>query len=298
MEKNFLGIIFVILSAICFSAKAILVKLFYLEKPDPIEALFLRMAFALPFFLGIAIYEFYKTDEKNSLDKKEIFKILFLGFFGYHLSSLLDFLGLEYITAGLERLIIYSYPTIVLLLDLFINRKYPQKRQIISFILTYIGIGVIFFDSSLTENKNLYYGSFLVFLCTISYSWYVFSSEKLVKKIGTRKFTSYVLIVSCISVMIHYFVKTNFTIPNYSNRSLIIGLLMGIISTVIPTFLFAAGVKRIGSTKAALLGTVGPISTIILSNSLLDEPITIFEILGSILIIVGVILISRKKNLT
>lgn len=221
--------------------------------------------------------------------------IFLLGAIGYYLSTLFDFMGLQYISASLERLILYIYPTIVLLMNLVAFKQKIQKTEILSLIVTYIGIGLVFVNESILVDKNQTIGVTFIFLCALTYSLYLTGSESYIHRIGSTLFASLALCVSSIIVFIHFFSARNISVlSSLSDKMWFSGLLLGIFSTVIPVYLLAAGIKKIGSKKAAIVGTVGPISTIILSYWLLGESINSIEIIGSLFIIGGVIMLGKK----
>ncbi|MCB1189724.1 MAG: DMT family transporter [Leptospiraceae bacterium] len=291
---NWLGILFIAISAIGFSSKAILVKLSYRDLSDPITILFLRMLFAFPFFLFMVLKERHKF-KKLKLNTKDLWHIFTLGFIGYYLSSLFDFMGLKYITASLERLILYIYPTIVFIIHFLLFKKEIHKNELISLFLTYGGVAFVFMNNSNSKHENKLLGGIYIFLCALTYAWYISGSEKYITKMGSTFFASNILCISSLIVFLHFFVtkdtKVLFALPL---NVWLTGLGMGIFSTVIPVYLVAAGIRMIGSKKAAIAGTIGPVSTILLSYYILDEPISSMELIGSVFIISGVLLIGKK----
>ncbi len=289
-----LGVFFVFVSSISFSAKSVLAKLAYKEISDSVTVLMLRMVFSLPFFLVVA---FSKKRRDYFLTFKDKFQILTLGVIGYYLASLFDFWGLEYIPAGMERVILFVYPTLVVFILAIIYKRKPEKREVLALGLTYGGILFIFIEEKIIFQPFLFLGSFFVFLSALFYAIYLIGSEKLISKIGATHFTAYALSISGFCILIHFLlfreVKLLFTI---SLDTYILCFLMAIISTVIPTFLLTQGIKRIGSGKSAIVGSVGPVSTIVLAYFFLGEVIGISEVLGTCLIILGVLIVSSTKK--
>ncbi len=289
-----LGSIFVLISTISFSAKSVFAKLAYQELNDAVTILFLRMGLALPFFLVVILKN---SNKKYKLTLRDKFKILFLGIIGYYLASLFDFWGLEYIPAGMERVILFIYPTLVVLLASFLYKRNPTKKQVIALIITYSGILFIFVKEKFWINQDVFIGGSLVFLSAFCYSIYLLGSEKLIFKMGSSKYTAYALSISGVCIILHFSFTRDFSIlKTLSNRIYYLGLLMAIISTVIPTFLLTQGIKRIGSTQSAILGTLGPVSTILLGYYLLNEKIGFAEIFGTCLILLGVLLVSLESK--
>ncbi|MCX7999260.1 MAG: DMT family transporter [Leptospiraceae bacterium] len=291
-KQNLLGVIFVLISTISFSAKSVFAKLAYQELNDSVTMLFLRMGMALPFFLLASL----RTPSQNyQLTLHDKFKILFLGIIGYYLASLFDFWGLEYIPAGMERVILFIYPTFVVILAAFLLKKKPEKKEFLALFITYSGILLIFIKEKFWINQRVLIGGSLVLASAFCYSLYLIGSEKLISKMGATKYTSYALSISGICIILHFLVTRDLQILLIlSKKVYFLGFLMAILSTVVPTFLLTQGIKRIGSSKSAILGTLGPVSTIALGYYLLDEKIGVFEILGTVLILLGVIVISGQ----
>jgi len=296
------GILITILGSICFSAKAIFVKLAYVETTvDAVSLLALRMIFSIPFFLGSALIT---SSQKGNVKftTKQWFYIAFIGCLGYYVSSLLDFLGLQYISAGMERLILFMYPTIVVLMSAAISKEKIKTKQWVALILTYSGLllaftGEVSLGSS--DDPNFYLGCFLVFGCAVTFAAYIVGSGKLIPMVGPVKFNSYAMSFAAIGVLLHFFITSHTLLLYLDNKIYIFSFLMAIISTVIPSYLRSEGIKRIGPENASIVTSIGPASTIIQANIFLDEPIFALQIAGTVLILSGVMLISwkAKRNL-
>lgn len=287
------GAILVLISAIGFSAKAVIVKLAYVYKVDATTLLFLRMLFATPFFLAVGIHKM--RSEKVKLSTTEWIMVVLLGFLGYYLSSILDFLGLLYVSAGMERLILFIYPTLVIVLSAIFLGQTVRRREILSLLITYIGILIVFITDKVEKTENIYLGAFLIFLCAFTYAAYLIGSGKMIPRIGASRFTAYAMLVACLSISLH-FVFTHKAEDLYLPLQVYsLSFAMAIISTVLPTFLLAQGIKRIGSSTASIIGTIGPVSTIILAWIFLGETINLYQIFGTVLVILGVFIVSYKK---
>lgn len=293
------GVLITILGSICFSAKAIFVKLAYFETTvDTISLLSLRMVFSIPFFLGSALVTSSKKGNVKFTAKQWVY-IAFIGCLGYYVSSLLDFLGLQYISAGMERLILFMYPTIVVIMSAFISKEKIKTRQWAALLLTYAGLlmaftGEISLGSS--SDPNFYLGCFLVFACAITFAAYIVGSGKLIPIVGPVKFNSYAMSFAAIGVLTHFFITSDKSLLHLDNKIYIFSFLMAIISTVIPSYLRSEGIKRIGPETASIVTSIGPASTIIQANLFLDEPIFALQIAGTVLILSGVMLISWKAK--
>lgn len=287
------GVLLILFSALGFSAKSIFVKLAYLENPDSILILTLRMLFSLPFFiLGIYL-------KRDRLPSESLLygKIISLGVLGYYFASIFDFYGLETIPAGLERMILFSYPTLVVLISAFFKKRKIQKIEISSLILTYGGILLIFIGDATYREPDFLQGSLWVFMAAISYAGYLVGSDTMIDKLGGMLFSSLSMTVAIITIYFHFSaIRSTEILFSQSTHIYSLTFLMAIFSTVLPVFLLTQGIQRIGSGRAAIVGSIGPVSTIYMSQIFLDEKIRFTEVLGSVLIISGVLLTSTQKK--
>lgn len=296
------GVLITILGSICFSAKAIFVKLAYFETSvDAVSLLALRMIFAVPFFLGSALITSSKKGNVKFTRKQWVY-IAFIGCLGYYVSSLLDFLGLQYISAGMERLILFMYPTLVVLMSAAILKERIKTKQIMALVLTYAGLLLAFageVNMGASNDPNFYLGCFLVFACAVTFAAYIVGSGKLIPLVGPVKFNSYAMSFAAIGVLLHFVITSDKSLLHLDNKVYLFSFLMAIISTVIPSYLRSEGIKRIGPETASIVTSIGPASTIIQANIFLDEPIFALQIAGTVLILSGVTLISwkAKRNL-
>ncbi len=294
-NRQWLGFLVGILGIVLFSSKAVMVKLLYQRDVPMITALFLRMVFSFPFYVFILI----STSKKNTntrVSTKEYLWIVFFGFTGYYLASLFDFIGLTYIKASLERVILFVYPTIVLLFNYLFLKEKISKQQLIATMVTYLGIAITFGAELSISGANVLLGGFFVLLSAITYASYLVGSGWLLPKIGVVRFTSIVMLVSCICVFIHYAITSETSILEYSSEVYILGFLIAILATVIPSFLVSWSIKLISSSNFAILASLGPVSTIVLAVIFLDEYLSFFQLLGTLIVIVGVLLISKHKR--
>ncbi len=287
------GIIFSLLAAIGFSIKSILVKLAYVYHVDAVTLLSLRMAFAVPFFLVIAIWAWLKHTEP--LGKKEWAILVGLGL-GYYLFNYLDFLGLQSISAGLERLIQFLYPTMTVILAALLHRRAIPPKVIAAMILSYIGIALVFVHDVSLSQGSIAFGSAMVFASTLFYAIYLVGAGHSIERMGTTRFTAYAMIIACV-ISLGQFTATHplkvliQPIPVYH-----LAILMAIFSTVLPVFLLTAGIRRIGSGEASLIGSIGPIFTIYLAHVFLNETVSSLQIVGSLLVLAGVVAVSLNSR--
>lgn len=295
----FIGVVICLLGAVCFSTKAIFVKLAYRDTHiDAVSLLALRMIFSLPFFLISAGVSSSKESNVRFTTKQWLYVAL-IGCLGYYISSLLDFLGLQFVTAGIERLILFIYPTLVLLLNSLLFKQKIKPIQWLAVVVTYIGLSLAFFgevDFNSTQSENFIWGSFLIFVCAFTYAAYIVGSGKLIPIVGAIKFNSYAMSFACAGVLLHFLATSEQSLLALPTQVYIYSFLMAILSTVIPSYLITLGIKRIGSDNAAIVGSIGPVSTLILAYFFLNESIFALQIVGTSMILFGVLLISKGKK--
>ncbi len=291
------GYLFTLIGAIMFSTKAIIVKLSFREtQVDPISLLALRMVFSLPFFL-ITGYVASKNKEVKPLSTKQWYSIIGLGLLGYYLSSLLDFIGLKYITAGLERLILFLYPTFTVLINHYVFKEPFTRRQLSALSLCYAGICFTFYNEmwQAKEMQHMLLGSGLIFLCSVTYASYLVGTGRLLKQINVLRYTSLAMLSATAGVLIHYVVQGQYGLSDLKGHMVMYGILLAIVATVIPNFLISRGIQLIGSNHSAILSAIGPVSTILLAYFFLGENLDFFQIIGTGLVIGGVIILGWKK---
>lgn len=281
-----------------FSTKAIIVKKAFADTGiDALTLLTIRMIFSLPFFLAAAFFVSSKTGNVKLTGKQWVYVVI-LGLFGYYLSSYFDFAGLQYISAGLERLILFLYPTFVILMNRLFFKQRMTRIQLIALLMTYTGIGIAYFDEMQfdTSNVHFFWGSFLVFLCSVTYAFYIAGSGRVIPYIGPAKFTAYAMLSATAGIFIHFIIAGNYETLAAAGGMWKYGLLLAVLATVIPTFLLSAGLLRIGANNAAIVSSVGPVSTILQAHWILGERIHTGQIVGTVLVIAGVLLTGWKRQ--
>lgn len=281
-----------IISAACFSTKAIMTKLAYQAGADAILVLFLRLLFALPFYLILAYY--YQKKSTTTLTTKDWILVLVLGWIGYYLSSLFDFIGLQYVPASLERLILFTYPTLTVIFYSILFKSKLQKKDYLGLALTYVGIGIIYIGNDEFNQPDIIFGSILIFLCAITYALYLVGSGQLIPKIGAQRYTSYAMLSSTLAIFLHKIIDTG--IPSFDNiptNIIWLGVALAIVATVIPSITLAESIKLIGTEKSSIMATLGPVITIILANIVLEEPYSLRQFLGTLFILSGVYLVGK-----
>lgn len=294
------GFIITFVGAVLFSTKAIIVKLAFAHtRVDAITLLTLRMLFSFPFYVAVAISAARRKDRKP-ITRRQWWFIGILGLFGYYLSSLFDFVGLQYISAGLERLILFLYPTFAVLINAVAFRQKINRAQVIALSITYAGIAIAYFGEMQLEVQHPHFvaGTLLIFLCAVTYAFYIAGSGYVIPRVGPTRFTAWAMLASTAGVFIHFAIAGNYTALQQSTHLWGYGILLAIVATVIPTFMISAGLKRIGANNVAIISGIGPVATILQAHFILGEEIFTEQIIGTFLVIAGVLLIgwqSQKK---
>lgn len=301
-KQAIIGYLFVLLAAFGFSAKSILVKLAYgySHQLDAITLMLLRMVISLPFFLCVAVWSARKSIQNSDtqlMRKQDWLMVMGLGVLGYYLSSLLDFEGLAYIPASLERLILFLYPTLVVLLTAGLYRKAINRHQALALILSYAGMILVFVDNKMQSNSpSLILGSSLVACSAMTFAIFMVGSGMLIKRIGAMRFTAYSMTVACVVTGLHFIVRHGGYPLDLPAGVYGLAVIMAIFSTVLPAFLMNAGIQRIGAGSASIISSAGPIGTLVLAFFLLGEAVTIAQLAGTVLVLVGVYVVSRAKT--
>ncbi len=294
-QQALLGAAFAILAAIGFSAKAIMVKLAYVEPIDALTLLTLRMAFSAPIFVCIALWSGQQA-HRTRLTRKDWLAVLVLGLIGYYLSSLLDFTGLQYVSAGLERLILFLYPTMVVLLSALLFKQRVGRRTLFALLMSYTGIALVYFQHAQGGDAQLALGASLIFASTLTYALYLIGAGHFIARIGTIRFTAYAMTVASMATLLQFGFTHSMAALNVSTRIYALGLGMAVLSTVLPVFMLSAGMRLIGSGRTAMIGSLGPVSTILLAHWILGETLSITQVVGSVFVLAGVWVISRAKT--
>ncbi len=291
------GLILGLTGVILFSAKAVFVKLAYQYDVDAISLLLLRLLFSLPVYIVVLIGVLTgKNKKKIAISRLDLLKLFVLGLLGYYLASFLDFAGLNYISASLERLILFVYPTVVLILSLVFFKRKPTPEQLLAVVVTYLGVLLAFYKNTLEASDNLWRGAVLIFFSAVSYATYLVGSGDIIPRLGTKLFTSSVMIIATLASFIHFYVSEDVNLFGFDPSVYWITLGMALISTILPSFLIAEALKILGANNVAIIGSIGPISTIVLASVFLHERITIYQAIGTIVVIGGILLLARQKK--
>ena len=298
-RAQLVGAALVLVSGVAFSTKAVLVKLAYRQGADSVSLLALRFGFSAPFFAIGAFGGRFSPRLGNPspapLTRRDAVAVLGLGVLGYYAASLTDFIGLRYISAGLERLILFIYPTLVVVMETILFKTRLARRQIWALVITYAGIALAFQGELGNYGSNVPRGAAWVFGCALTYGLYLIGAGRMVPKLGSQRFTSLALLAAAGAVAIHAGV-VGAQLLGLPRAVYAIGLVMALLATVLPAFLLARGIALIGSGSAAIISTVGPVSTILLAYVFLHEPLSATELAGTALVISGATLVAWRQK--
>jgi drug/metabolite transporter (DMT)-like permease len=280
--------------ASAFSGKAIIVKLSYRYGVDAVTVIMYRMLFALPLFALLA----WRTSRgAQPLTHRDWLVVCGLGFSGYYLASFLDFAGLKYIGASLERLILYLNPTIVLLLSVVLFRQRVSRAQWIALALSYAGVLVVFGHDIQFSGSQALLGATLVFGSAVSYALYLVYSGTAVKRLGALRLSGLATSIACVLCIAQFFALRPPSAMVVAPQVIWLAILNATLCTFVPVLLVMLAIERIGASLTSQMGMIGPLSTILLSVWLLDEPFTIWIAMGTALVIGGVWWLTRAPKM-
>ena len=294
-----MGMIMATLGAIAFSGKAIIVKLAYRHGVDAVTLIMLRMLFALPFFLLMVWWAHRPRAGKAlvALTRKDWMGVIGLGVTGYYLASYLDFAGLQYVTASLERLILYLNPTLVLLLGWALVGRRINHLQAWGMAISYAGMLLVFGHEVTLQGANVGLGALLVFLSAISYALYLFYSGEMVQRLGSLRLVGLATSIACVLCIAQFVVLRPLdSVFSVAPQVVWLSLLNATLCTVVPVMLIMMAIERIGSTLTAQVGMVGPTSTLLMGVVLLGEPLNAWIVTGTVLVLAGIAVCSRAKT--
>ena len=293
---NRIGLIFAVLGAVGFSFKAILIKLAYPYGVDAVTLLALRMGLSLPFFLALGWAD-QRRRQPAPLAGRDWGLMLGLGFSGYYLASYLDFLGLQYISAALERLILFAYPTLVVLFSAFFLGKPVTRRAAGAIGLCYAGIALaVAHDLDLAGTAtDVWVGGALVFGSAVSYALYLMGNGQAVGRLGAARVTAWASTIACVLCLAHFAATRPLALLVQPAPVMALAAAMALFSTVLPVWMVSEAIRRLGAGPVSLIGTLGPVVTLFLGWLILAEPIGAYQIVGGTLVVAGVVLVGRKR---
>ena len=285
------GLALAITGSVFFSGKGVVIKLSYRYGVDPTTLIALRMAFAAPFF---ALVYAWVARRSPPLARGDHLRLIGLGLIGYYASSYLSFLGLEHVSAGLERLILYLNPTLVLLMSAAFLGKRIERLDWMALTVSYCGILLAVWHQLRFDGGRVAYGSALVFASALFYAMYLVMGGELMRRVGAIRLTAYAMLVSTVAVLVQFALVHPLATLNQPVPVLWLSFINGFVCTVLPTFAIMMAVDRIGAGNAALAGMVGPVSTILVAWIFLGETVGGWQLAGTVLVLTGVYFLSMK----
>ena len=289
------GIALALVGVLAFSVRPILIKLAYAYVTDPVTLIALRMVFSLPFFVAMAFWVRRDT-ARTPLTRSDRWAVLFLGFLGYYLASFLDFLGLQYISAGLGRLMLFLYPTITVLLSALFLGKYVSRRDIVALVISYAGLALVLVQGFAGENRNLMLGALLVFGSALCYAVYLVSSSQVVTRIGSMRFTAYATSVASLLCILQFLLLRPLSALQLPPQVYGLAIAMAVGCTVLPVLVTSEALRRVGANQVAIIGAAGPVTTIFLGWLGLEESMSLLQLVGAGLVLSGVMLVTLKRT--
>jgi drug/metabolite transporter (DMT)-like permease len=286
------GLVLAVLGAVAFSGKAIIVKLAYRHGVDAVTLIMYRMLFAMPLFLALS---WWAGRGKQPLTRRDWMVVGGLGFSGYYLASFLDFAGLQYISAGLERLILYLNPTIVLALGVLLFKQRVRRPQLVSLAVSYCGVLVVFGHEVTLLGSHVALGAALVFGSAVSYALYLIYSGEEVRRLGALRLTGLATSVACVLCIGQFFVLRPVSAMAVAPEVLWLSVLNATLCTFCPVLMTMMAIERIGATMTTQVGMFGPLSTILMGIVFLGEPFTAWVAAGTVLVLAGIWLLARWR---
>ncbi|MDP3823547.1 MAG: DMT family transporter [Burkholderiales bacterium] len=286
------GLLLATFGAIAFSGKAIIVKLAYRHGVDAVTLIMYRMLFALPMFLLLA---WWAGRGKPALTSRDWLAVLGLGFAGYYLASFLDFAGLAYISASLERLILYLNPTLVLAMGLLLFKRRVTQRQMIALAVSYCGVLLVFGHEVTLVGSHVALGAALVFGSAVSYAVYLVYSGEEVKRLGALRLTGLATTVACVLCIVQFLLLRPMSALQVAPEVIWLSVLNATVCTFAPVLMVMMAIERVGATVVAQTGMIGPMSTILMGVLILGEPFTAWVAAGTLLVLAGIWLLAKWR---
>jgi drug/metabolite transporter (DMT)-like permease len=288
-----LGLLFAVGGVLCFSLRPIFIKLAYGWTQDPVTLLALRMAFSAPFFAVVAFWS-GRRSTAVPLDGRTFAQVVALGLLSYWAASFLDFLALQYISAGLGRLVLFLYPTIVVLLSALFLARRIAARELAALLLTYAGLALVMLQS-LGGDRDVWLGCALALGSSVCYAVYLVAGSQVIARVGSMRFSAYAMVAATVACLVQFAVLRPLDALAVPAPVFGYAAAMAVVSTVVPVFLTSEALKRVGANTVAIVGALGPVSTIVLGWIGLEETMTSVQIAGVALVLAGVLAVSLRR---
>lgn len=288
-----IGVLLALTGTLLFSAKSIVIKKVYQYGIDADSLMVIRMAMAVPFYLIIYLLN---KPRGNIISVREFFTVGAIGVLGYYVASYLDLTGLQYITASFERMILYLFPSFVLIISVVFLHHKLTLSEVLAFVLSYLGILAIYAQDFQTGGHDVTFGMILILGSALAFSVFVVLSGHYIAKVGSVQFTSVSMLGAGVAVFFHYLINTPVDLGGYDNQVYGLIFVLALFCTVLPSYLINMGVKRLGAPRVAILGTISPVFTVIMAYAFLNEVSTLLHMAGFSLVILGIAIITLAKQ--
>jgi len=287
------GIVLALVGVLAFSLKAIVVKLIYRYQVDTLTLVALRMIIALPFFVAAAWWA-NRGASAPPLTARDAALVGALGVLGYYAGSMFDFLGLQYVSAALGRLVLFLYPTVVVILSAVFLKKAVTPRVVTALLVSYLGIALVLSRAIVEQQANIALGAMLIFCGALAYSVYLVAGSRVLQRVGSMRFTALAMSAATAVCVGHYLAVRPFAVPVLPGNVYALLLLLATVCTVLPVFATAEALRRLGANLVAIVGAAGPVATILLGFIILDETMTAIQLAGAVLVVGGVLLVTVR----
>lgn len=289
------GVVLAIAGTFLFALKSIFIKLAFAAGATPTLLLTLRMLMALPFYVAI-LWQLKRSPDAEPINRTDFFIALGLGFLGYYLASYLDLTGLSYISAQLERLTLFTYPAMIAVLAWLFLGEPLGARIVTAILMSYAGVFIMYGqEKAVSEGANVRLGVLLVLGSALSYSVYILFAKPTMQRIGSRHFTCLAMIGSTGFVVTHFLLTNQLSEFTHANPVIYVyGLILAFVCTVLPSFMINEAIVRIGATRTTVIGSVGPVLTMLLAILVLNEPSSVQHFIGMLVVIIGVSFVAKK----
>ncbi len=287
------GLLLAIGGVVFFSLRPIFIKLAYAYVTDPVTLLALRMVFSVPFFIAAALWV-RSGAEHRPLAGRELAGVVGLGILAYYGASFLDFLALQYIPAGVGRLLLFTYPTIVVVLSAALLGKRVTAREIVALVITYAGLMLVFAHSLEGDQKNFWLGAGLAFASSLCYALYLVAGTEVIHRVGSVRFTAYAMSAASAACIVQFLLLRPVSALDLPAPVYGYAIAMAVVSTAVPVFMTSEALRRVGANTVAIIGALGPVTTIVFGWLGLEESMTPLQLAGAALVMVGVVVISLK----